>query len=103
MDINICLASDANYANFLAMTMASICANASKQDILHFYIIDGGIKVEDKEKIEKLQSIKEFTIEYKSIDDCEDINQCPVPKNSHFTKAAYARFFIADLFPTVNK
>lgn len=42
MDINICLASDANYANFLAMTMASICANASKQDILHFYIIDGG-------------------------------------------------------------
>lgn len=38
MDINICLASDANYANFLAMTMASICANVSKQDILHWLL-----------------------------------------------------------------
>lgn len=103
MDINISLASDANYAHFLAMTIASICTNASQQDILHFYIIDGGIKKTDKEKINNLKLIKEFTIEYKSIDDCKDINQCPIPKNSHFTKAAYARFFIADLFPSVDK
>lgn len=103
MDINISLASDANYAHFLAMTIASICTNASQQDILHFYIIDGGIKKYDKEKINKLKSIKEFTIEYRSMDECKDIDACYVPKNSHFTKAIYARFFIADLFPTVEK
>ena len=49
--INICLASDNNYAKYLSVTAASILANAKKEDDICFYILDGGIEEDNKNKI----------------------------------------------------
>jgi len=47
--IPIFLSSDNNYAPFVATTIASICDNT--KSFCDFYILDGGIEEENKEKI----------------------------------------------------
>ena len=46
--INVCLASDNNYAKYLGVTLASILVNAKAEDELCFYILDGGIEEDNK-------------------------------------------------------
>ncbi|MBR3627658.1 MAG: hypothetical protein IKN42_02285 [Elusimicrobia bacterium] len=56
MRINICLISDENFIQHLAVTMASILSNAGIDDDLYFYILlDKELSVNSKEKIIKLK------------------------------------------------
>ena len=66
--INICLASDEGYAKYLGLTILSILKNANPEDRFNFYILDGGINKESKERIESLRSIKDFEIEWLPLD-----------------------------------
>ena len=50
-EIHICLAPDNAYAMHAGVTVASIIANAAPDDYLHFYILDGGLTRENKEKL----------------------------------------------------
>ena len=50
-EIHICLAPDNDYAVHAGVTIASVIANAAKDDYLHFYILDGGLTLENKEKL----------------------------------------------------
>ena len=59
--INVCLACDNNYAKHAGVVIASTLANAQPYDRLSFYILDGGIEEDNKNKI----------LELKSINDCE--------------------------------
>lgn len=101
MEINICLSSDNNYAQHLGVTIASILKNAKKSDDLHFYILDGGINKENKEKLLSLKSIKNFQIEFISIDP-EKFENCPLMGN-YITMATYYRFMIPTLLPNLDK
>lgn len=51
--IPIFLSSDNNYAPFVATTIASICDNT--KSFCDFYILDGGIEEENKEKFVSLK------------------------------------------------
>ena len=53
--IPIFLSSDNNYAPFVATTIASICDNT--KSFCDFYILDGGIEEEKKEKIFQRENI----------------------------------------------
>lgn len=67
-NIPIFLSSDNNYAPFVATTMASICDNTSS--FCDFYILDGGITEENKEKICELKKIfNNFSIEFIEINE----------------------------------
>ena len=66
--INVCLASDEGYAKYLGMTIISILKSAALEDSFKFYVLDGGISTESKEKVESLKSIKDFAIEWLPLD-----------------------------------
>ena len=95
-NIPVFLASDNNYAPFIATTMASVCYNT--KSFIDFYILDSGIEDENKEKIAALKNtFANFSIEYIKI----DVNK--YFKNfrsiSYLSLSAYSRMII----PEINK
>ena len=59
MIIPIFLSSDNNYAPYIATTIASICDNTAA--FCEFYILDGGIKTDNKTKIKTLMEPVSYT------------------------------------------
>ena len=98
--IPIFLSSDNNYAPFVATTIASICDNTSS--FCDFYILDGGISSENKDKIITLKSLfKNLSIEFIKI----DINNIfkDVIAKSYITLSAFNRLLIPQLVPKITK
>lgn len=95
-NINIAFAVDNNFVQQLATTIVSILRSSNKQDKFNFYVLDGGISPYNKEKVEKLKSIKHFNIEYLVINN-DDFKHCPIPESLYFTKATYYRFKLQSL------
>ena len=92
--INIVLSSDNNYAQHIAVVIASIMAKTTEK--VCFYVINDNIS---KDKIEKL---KNTAVSFKS-----QIEFISVPKakfnnvylSGHVSKAAYFRLVLADILP----
>ena len=93
--INVCFATDNNYAKYMGLALMSVLKSANKEDHLHFYILDNQIKQEEKEKIATLQKIKPFEITYIPIDEKSFSNLYIHQKG--LSPTAYARFLIAKL------
>ncbi len=94
-EINICFASDNNYAKYMGIALMSILKSANKNDNLHFFILDNGIKQEEKDKISTLNKIKPFEIEYLSIN--ENMFKNLHVNQTGLTLTSYARFFVPQL------
>ena len=99
MNIPIFLSSDNNYAPFVATTIASICDNT--KSFCDFYILDGGIEEENKEKICQLKTLfNNFSIEFinikNSIKNFSTSDRYP-------SNTMYARFLIPLLKPDINR
>lgn len=98
--IPIFLSADNNYAPFVATTIASICDNT--KSFCDFYILDGGITEENKEKICLLKTLyNNFSIEFIQIDLEKEFEGFVV--TSCITKSMYSRFLIPYLKPEINK
>ena len=102
--INICLASDNNFVQHLAVTIASILDNAKTSKVVDIYILnDGSISEKNKNKIQKLTKLKaESSINFIDIDGSIFSNMF-IRRKSHFTLATYYRFLLQDLFPQLSK
>lgn len=97
--IPIFLASDETYASFMAVTIESICCNTSEQ--LQFYILDGGIYEQTKEKINAFQDkFPHINIEYIR-PDLSLFKGLPLIK--YFSVNAYFRYLIPILKPNIQK
>ena len=101
--INICFSSDNNYAKYMGTAICSILKNAGENDSYNFYILDGGISNETKEQISGLKTIKDFSIEYLTVNP-DDFKSCPMTGYvNYITLPTYYRFKIASLLPNVDK
>ena len=99
-DIPIFLASDDNYAPYVATTMASICYNT--KSFIDFYILDGGISGFNKKQLEALKkNFRNFSIEFIGVKKEEFFKDFRV--NKHFTSDMYSRFLISQLKPNIEK
>ncbi len=99
MNIPIFLASDENYAKYLAVVMTSIFINT--ESFVEFYILDGGLTEETKSKIQKLKLIKDnFSIEFIKPDMSKLAN---LPNIGYFSLNTYLRYLIPNLKPKLNK
>lgn len=103
VNIPIVLSSDNNYAPFVAVTIASICSNT--QSFCDFYVLDGGITDENKDKICTLKNqYTNFSLEFIKVDIEKELktiqykNQC-----SHVTMSTYNRFLIPKFFKNFKK
>lgn len=62
--INIGCASDNNYAQHMGLMMYSLAINCKNPEKIKFFIADGGINKQNKEKIKDLSTKFKFKIEY---------------------------------------
>ena len=101
--INVCISCDNNYAEYAAVVIASILINATEEDFLNFYILDGGIIDENKEKFNELKSIKDCKINFVEINKDDFSEYKKIKTHSYLSIAAYYRLKAASLLPKVDK
>ena len=101
--INICVSCDDNYSKYAGVVIASALANASEDDYLSVYVLDGGITQEHKEEILSLKSIKECDINFVEIDQSLFDEYAKIKTHSYITIATYYRLKLPTLLPNVDK
>lgn len=101
MDIKVCFTADDNYAQHMAVSIASILKNAAEEDKIFVYVLDGGVSDEKKDKIARLNRIKEFHIKYIKVD-ISIFKKFQLVQN-YFTPAVYYRLMMADLLRDIDK
>jgi len=99
---DIVLASDNDYAQHLAVAIASILRNATDGESLSFHILDGGISETNRFRIEALKTIRDFEIEFLDVD-AAAFAACPIPSGTWITETTYYRFLLPHLAPTIDK
>ncbi len=101
MRINICLASDENYINYMATAIVSILKTAKKEDDLHVYILCNQVSEKSKNYIQSLNKFKKFEVTFLDM----DINAFKdFPKGGpHISNTTYFRYKIAELIPNISQ
>ena len=101
--INVCVACDNNYAKYAGVVIASVLANAERDDKLVFYILDGGIDNDNKSRIMELKSIKDCEINFVDIDESLFEDYKKVQTHSYITLATYFRLKLPSLLPDIDR
>lgn len=95
--LNICFSADDNYARHLGTAIASILHNGEAENNYNFYVLDGGIADENKQKLIELKKIKDFNIEFYKINP-DDFKNCPLNRY-YVSLSTFYRFKIPSLLP----
>jgi len=101
--INVCLACDDNYSKYAGVVIASVLANADKEDNLNFYILDGGVREEHKQEIMTLKSIKDCEINFVNVDESLFEDYKKVHTHSYITLSTYYRLKMPTLLPYIDR
>ena len=101
--INVCVACDNNYARYAAVVIASVLKNATPEDNLCFYILDGGIEDENKEKICSLKNIKDCEINFVKIDNEMFSEYLSIKTHSYISIPTFYRLKLPTLLPNVDR
>lgn len=101
--IRICLASDNNYAPYLAVSIKSLIENANKNEFYEIYILNDNIETSNKNRILEMSKDKIY-IRFIEINKYIKSNV----KNKfyvwgHFSRSVYSRFFIPRIFKHFDK
>lgn len=100
--MNIALSSDDNYAKYAGVVIASILYN-NKNENLNFYILDGGITDENKEKINNLKIIAPCNISFVKIDDSLFEDYKKIETHKYLSIATFYRLKLSSLLPNIDK
>lgn len=95
--INIVFSIDGNYAKHCAATLCSILLNSKRGNQFNIFILDGGISQKIKMKFEKLKRIRNFTLNYISIDN-KYFKDLPLNR-SYISIATYYRLLLPEVLP----
>lgn len=101
--INVCLATDNNYARYAAVTIASILDNALKTDRIRVFVLDGGIDNINKTKILALSEIHPCEINFINVDDNLFNDYKKVKTHGYITLSTFYRLKLPSLLPDVKK
>jgi len=99
--ISICMATDDNYAQHAGVTIASILKNAAQDDKIRIFILHRGLKQENIQKLQQLQSIKQFELVFKKID-LQKVKELKL-NHSDLSLETWFRLFIPDLCTECTK
>ena len=102
-NINVCLSCDDNYAKYAGVVITSALANSAPEDKLTFYVLDGGITEENKEKILSIKSLKDCEINIVKIDESLFEQYKQIKTHSYVTTATYYRLKLPSLLPNVER
>ena len=99
--IHVCLCADERYAAPMAVTIASVLANASQNDDYAFHIIESGFTQEIKEKFYLLKRIKDCDIDFYSVE-TKNFEKYRLI-SEHITHAAYYRLILPTVLQNIDK
>ena len=104
--IPVVLASDGNYAKYLATTIQSIIVNISDTNQYEIIVFDGGISEEDKQKITgMIHEIKNVIIRFVLVEEKIkniDFSQFKMPRR-YITHVTYFQLFIPRILSMYKK
>lgn len=101
--INIFFTCDDNYIPFLATTIHSLKENCDMNREYQIYIVNSGIREENKNKITNSYSSTNFQIKFFDISTyLKEIND-RLHTRDYYSKTTYYRLFIPSLFPQLDK
>lgn len=95
--INIISATDDNYAQHYGVMLCSLFENKEPTTNIEVYLIDGGLSLENKEKLIVIARKYKFTIKFLTVNR-NLFNRCRV--DGHINESTYYRIFIPDIVPT---
>ena len=101
--INICVACDDNYSKYAGVVIASALANASPDEYICAYVLDGGISDEHKSQILSLTSICPSEIVFVPIDEKLFEDYKKVKTHDYISVATYYRLKLPSLLPNVKR
>lgn len=101
--INICLSTDDNYSKYAGVVICSILLKSNSFDVLNFYILDGNISDENKNKIEQLKRIRDFNLKFVQIDENLFETYKKIKTHSYISLSTFYRLKLASLLPDVEK
>lgn len=101
--INVCISCDDNYARYAGVVITSVLINATGFDNLHFYILNGGISDENKNKIQSLSSIRDCKIDFVDIDENVFSDFRKITTHAYISLPAYYRLKMPTLLPDVDR
>lgn len=92
--MNIAFLIDNNYAEQLAVTIASILKNNTSNSSLKFFVLNSNLSEHNKQKIILMKKYKNFDIEFVYVDEnlFEDL-----PTNYHLKSLNYARILLPNV------
>ena len=94
MIMNVCLATDNNYARHCGVTIASILDNKADSDQLHFYVFNNNLSPANMDRLLNLKRIKPCSIEFIKIAH-EQTALFPLLKSKNISRATWLRISIA--------
>ena len=99
--MDICIASDENYATILQVVMLSAMESNKSSDSITFHIFE--YKMSDKSKNNILSTVRRYNrkLVFYSVDDCVENIQSKIDNEwaNNNSYVAYARIFMADILP----
>lgn len=103
-NINICFATDNNYAQHCGVAIASLLMNTKTSKAIDIYILnDGSLSRKNKKRLIALKKLYPKTTIYILKVEKELFQNLPIIEGSHFTEATYYRFIIPQLLDKINK
>lgn len=94
--VNVCLSCDDNYSKYAGVVIASILDNLSEKSFANFYILDGNITKENKDKLLQLKQIKDCNIEFVQVDESKFEVYKQINTHKYLTLPAYYRLKLSE-------
>lgn len=96
-ELNICFATDDNYAPYMGLAILSILKHAAGEEKFHFYILDNAISQDNKQKIDRLHDVYPFQITYLPLQ--ESIFEGCDTYHANWTYTIFGRYLIGKIIP----
>lgn len=100
--IHIFFATTDNYVKYMDVAITSLIENANKDYNYKIVVLHNGLS-ENNIKTLNEHNDKNFTIEYKCVEDELKNLGVELPDKLHFTLASYYRLFIEKLYPDIDR
>lgn len=99
IEMNIVYASDDNYADILGTSMLSLLENNKESESIDVYILDDGIKIDNKDKLLSIAEKYDRKLIFVPIPNLHALAGVEIHTNERWSLSTFSRLFLERLLP----